>query len=445
MAVREDGVGAVCVGELLKQNLRIPHYQRPYSWEPATALQLLDDIGDALKDPERSDVPYVLGTVILHANGRGLDVVDGQQRLLTLRMILLRLEDSGVFRPAEGADNPVARVWHTLDRRIGDLLAGGEGRRLASFIRERCQLVRVVTDDVDEAFRVFDSQNYRGKPLAPHDLLKAHHLREMRDETDIMKAAVVETWESVKDEDLDRLFSAYLYRIARWSKGESAPGFTIHDIGMFKGISPRSSPPPSVRYHLAAQAAVPMLNAWGASSSATGERDAARTRFQLDAPLLAGRSFFEMVSFMLAELKRLRQEAFDGWERFASADRESLEERPSRSRYRKVSELYLAALLYYTNRFSEEDVKAARERLFAWAYALRVELLRVQMASIDNRGSGNRETGNRETGKRRETSAFVLLRNASSGRVVYQLPSSSMPRNDSHEVELAALLKGLGA
>ena len=40
-----------------------------------------------------------------------------------------------------------------------------------------------MTDDVDEAFRVFDSQNYRGKALAPHDLLKAHHLREMREET----------------------------------------------------------------------------------------------------------------------------------------------------------------------------------------------------------------------------------------------------------------------
>lgn len=435
MAIREDGVSAVHVGELLEQNLQIPGYQRPYSWEPTTAVQLLDDIRDALSDCDRSGVPYVLGAVILHASGGQLDVVDGQQRLLTLRMILLCLEGTGVFRSTERADTPLTRVWNALDRRI-DGLSDDERRSLIPFIREQCQLVRVVTDDADEAFRVFDSQNYRGKPLAPHDLLKAHHLREMRDETPAMKTAVVETWESVKDEDLDRLFSTYLYRIVRWSLGESAPGFTTHDIGLFKGISPRSSLPPSARYHLAAQAAVPMLNTWGTSSSIIGERDAGRTRFQLDAPLLAGRPFFEMVSFMLAELKRLRQEAFpDGWEDFASSDPESLEERPSRSRYRKVSELYLAAVLYYTNRFAEEDIEAARERLFAWAYALRVNLLRVQWQSVDNRGRG----------KDRASSAFALLRNASSGRVVHQLLSSSTPYNDAHEVRLVDLLKGIGA
>jgi Protein of unknown function DUF262 len=92
LAIPEDGVSAVGVGELLGQNLHIPHYQRPYSWEPTTALQLVDDVKEALKDPERSDVPYVLGAVILHQNGDGLDVVDGQQRLLTLRMILAILD-----------------------------------------------------------------------------------------------------------------------------------------------------------------------------------------------------------------------------------------------------------------------------------------------------------------------------------------------------------------
>ena len=435
MAIREGGVSAVRVGELLEQNLQIPDYQRPYSWAPATALQLLDDIRGVLKDPEYSDVPYVLGAVILHANGGQLDVVDGQQRLLTLRMILLRLEGASVFWSAGRADTPLTRVWNVLDRRIHDL-SDDERRSLTPFIRQQCQLVRVVTDDADEAFRVFDSQNYRGKPLAPHDLLKAHHLREMRDETPAMKTAVVEIWESVKDEELDRLFSTYLYRIARWSMGESAPSFTTHDIGVFKGISPRGFLPPSARYHLAAQAAIPMLNTWGMSSSIVGERDAGRTRFQLDAPLLAERPFFEMVSFMLGELKQLRREAFpNGREDFASSDRESLEERPSRSRYRKVSELYLAALLYYTNRFAEEDIEVARERLFAWAYTLRVNLLRVQSQSIDNRGRG----------KGQAPSAFTLLRNASSGLAVHQLPSSSTPYNDGHEVRLVDLLKGTGA
>jgi hypothetical protein len=52
------------------------------------------------------------------------------------------------------------KVSIPLDGRVG----------LAAFIEQRCTLVQVVTDDEDEAFRFFDSQNYRGKPLKPHDL-----------------------------------------------------------------------------------------------------------------------------------------------------------------------------------------------------------------------------------------------------------------------------------
>ena len=54
----ENGVSAVTVDELLKQGLRIPNYQRPYSWDVSTALQLVDDISEALRDTERKDIPY---------------------------------------------------------------------------------------------------------------------------------------------------------------------------------------------------------------------------------------------------------------------------------------------------------------------------------------------------------------------------------------------------
>lgn len=426
MAIREEGVSVITVGDLLRQRLRIPHYQRPYSWRSSTALQLLDDIKDAFDNSRGKS--YVLGTVILHDRGEWLDVVDGQQRLLTLRLIqLLRQPGSN----HAGVDTPVSRVRRALVQRTQDWTAD-EWASLLDFLCAQCQFVRVVTEDIDEAFRVFDSQNYRGKPLAPHDLLKAHHLREMRGESEAMLSAVVESWEKAGDDDLDRLFSVYLYRIARWSRGQSATRFTAQDIGMFKSIPPANSRSPNARYHLAAQAAIPMLTAWDESAL----RDAGRTRFQLDAPVPAGRAFFEMVTFMLSELRQLRKEAFSkGWESFASSDPETLEELPGRSRYRYVTELYMAALLYWTNKFADDEFLAARKRLFAWAYTLRVRLLRVQYRSIDIRARGD---GN-------AMSAFTLLRDAMSGRIVHQLPASSRPYNDRHERRLADLLEQLGA
>lgn len=424
MAIKDTGVSAVSVGTLLEQKLRIPAYQRPYRWSPATALQLLDDLSDAQGDAQArsDDVPYVLGAVILHEQDGWLDVVDGQQRLLTLRMLFAVLKPDNLQLDGHGeVDTPVLRVWRTLQRRLASL-TGDEKTRLHDFISNRCQLVRVVTDDVDEAFRVFDSQNYRGKPLAPHDLLKAHHLREMQGESAAMQAAVVETWESVPDEALHRLFSTFLYRIARWSRGESAPGFSVHDIGMFKGIAPKGALAPFERYHLAAQAAIPLLMAWVAPGTPDA-RDAARSRFQLDAPLVAGRPFFEMVSFMLGELATLEQEAQQHAGPFG----------PSRSRYRYVYELFAAALLYYTNKFGSNGLPQARDKLFAWAYALRVQMARVQFASIDNRARGKDDAA---------ASPFVLMRNAVTGQAIQRLTVKVDKRDDAeHEKELLTFIQ----
>lgn len=163
-----------------------------------------------------------------------------------------------------------------------------------------------------------------------------------------------------------------------------------------------------------------------------------------------------MVSFMLTEINRLRAVGFkveqaDGiesnWEAFASDVRVStksaevaggqarFEEQASRSRYRYVAELYLAALLYYTNKFGDEDVLLAKERLFTWAYSLRVDLLRVQFRSIDNYGRGE---GDAE-------SAFTLLRDASAKRELSRLTARGLDRHPEHERALRDLLRTLGA
>lgn len=440
MAIQK--VNAITVEKLLAENLRIPSYQRPYSWTPELALQLLDDLHEAMKDPHPDITPYVLGAVILFKNETDscLEVVDGQQRLLTLTMMLRLLKVNGVHYPKNvyEADNPIGRVLSVLRNRIG-LFSQDEREALVSFTLHRCELIRIETDDVDEAFRVFDSQNYRGKPLAPHDLLKAFHLREMRDESAETKAMVVEAWESVKDEDLDRLFSTYLYRIARWSRGESATQFGLHDIAMFKGITLKRNRSPSARYHLAAQAALPMLSAWDDVGTRLTARELGRSRFQLDAPLRAGRSFFEMVGFMLSELKQLANEGFSGdYRKFSvysdqHGGRDGLSLLPSRSRYRYASELYLAALFYYTNKFGEEDLDVARDRLFAWAYAARVELQRVQFRSIDKRA--------REHSEQHGLSAFCLLRTAETGRVLRQLSAPTKTASSADEPDLLKLIR----
>ena len=439
---RVDGVRVASVGSLLAENLTIPSYQRPYRWEPSTALQLLDDICDALRTQRtRAEQnarhggtgAYVLGAVILHNDGESLNVVDGQQRLLTLLMLrdILTAES---HEPADGeaATTPIALARQALASRV-QLLAE-DRNEVASFIDEYCELIRVETDDADEAFRVFDSQNYRGKALLPHDLLKAHHLRALNGVSRSMQSAIVEAWQQVPDAELDRLFAVYLWRIHRWSRGMHAPPFSMRHIDVFKGLKEPNSP--FARYHLAAQAAVPMLAAWHSGEhDVVDERDAGRSRFQLDAPIGAGRPFFEMVAYMLSEVRRVRTEAFDrDWEPFASSS-EALRELASRSRYRYVSELYIASLLYYTNRFGDVELPEARQRLFKWSFSLRTSFQRVQLVTVNNYARGTDEI----------PSAFAILRNATSPADLRALSARVRGRDQDpeHEVKLLQLLNKL--
>lgn len=65
----------------------IPDYQRPYSWGQEQCSKLYDDINEAFN----ADTDYFLGNIILAVGERSKDkprVVDGQQRLITIWLIL---------------------------------------------------------------------------------------------------------------------------------------------------------------------------------------------------------------------------------------------------------------------------------------------------------------------------------------------------------------------
>lgn len=62
------------------------------------------------------------GAIILHDDGEYLNVVDGQQRLLTLRMILAALDPINHQISMSGnSDTPVSLVWIELQRRLSQL------------------------------------------------------------------------------------------------------------------------------------------------------------------------------------------------------------------------------------------------------------------------------------------------------------------------------------
>ncbi|MEQ1694654.1 MAG: DUF262 domain-containing HNH endonuclease family protein [Hyphomicrobiaceae bacterium] len=233
----------------------VPAYQRPYSWTIKEAGQLFEDLMSSagIDDSDAAGPDYFLGTILLldpEADGaipqaplsvpRVYEVVDGQQRLVTLSILasVLRdaddeqanLRDDGVSiadrlhsmvavvsserdiatrsgrvqvrdaeqnflenhvlargpRPALQPDPQAAGTASAGINAVRDFLAlevaaltPADRRTLGLYLMNWCHVVVIVSRDIDRAHRLFTVLNERGKPLERNDIIKAEVLRGM--------------------------------------------------------------------------------------------------------------------------------------------------------------------------------------------------------------------------------------------------------------------------
>lgn len=391
-------------------DLHIPEYQRPYKWTGKHVHQLLADLAT-----HQDKMAYRLGTVVLHKDEKGkLNIVDGQQRTVTLLLLVHALlkhlpdtwegEDKGLrqglealggklFNPQFPSDLSRRNVWlnyQEIVRHVGRL-GLDEVQALVHFLLHRCELVCVTLGSVSEAFQFFDAQNARGLDLNPHDLLKAFHLREFSDEEKALQAQTVRVWEACSGDVLAQLFADYLYRVRQWCRGRSARSFGKEQTGLFKGVTLHRVK----RYRF-----VQPLRMVDDYSRHMGQRmDGASMEypFQLDAPMVNGRRFFEWVAHYQSQGFH-REPGKDGalaWTGSlghalltgrAPRILQTLESYPGRHRQgdRYVRCMFDCLLMYYIDRFGHEQLSAAIEKAFIWAYRVRLEMYAVQLATMDN-------------------------------------------------------------
>lgn len=209
------------------KNYFIPAYQRPYSWDAENARQLVDDLyQNYLSDGKE----YFIGSMICtnrKEEGKGFEVVDGQQRLTTISIIISELK--GVVKKQTVKDDLQKRIlpidaysdkteqprllvrakerdlynYYILqgqkeylpqkltdteslfvdnaktirdyfneisncDKEKEDLLRG-----FAKYLLQNVFVVFVQTNDFASSFRLFNVLNNRGLSLSNSDLLKS--------------------------------------------------------------------------------------------------------------------------------------------------------------------------------------------------------------------------------------------------------------------------------
>ena len=222
MPLIKNELSIFTIKDLFQLKLAIPEYQRPYSWSVESTNTLFMDIYEAYKEGLSE---YRLGSVILHKNNEVYNIVDGQQRITTLSILLycLGYGELGLLneRYNSFSENVIINNFQILKKKVSELK---KKESFKAYLLKNCTVVKIVTDEEQEAFQFFDSQNSRGKELSPHDLLKSYHLREMNNEEENLKTRIISAWENENQDNLEKLFKVYLFPITQWYKGRNGVG-----------------------------------------------------------------------------------------------------------------------------------------------------------------------------------------------------------------------------
>ena len=379
------------VGELLKEGkLRIPSYQRPYKWNRKHIRNLFYDLRDAMGKKE-----YQIGSVILHENDRHLDIVDGQQRLISISLFLHSLDDLENYKGANQmlsvAEFGEISCYHASEnynewKNLTQLVGENEAKDICNFLLENCS-VSVITmpqERLSEAFQLFDSQNNRGKSLEPHDLLKAYHLRKQDSEDE----KIVEKWEQfVEDKDLSlkELFDKHLFRMRRWSRGEtgltnkrygSYLRFTEDFIDDFKGVDLNQN--------------FPYLELY---------RHIEKLPMSSTMPIIDGSKFLQYIQSAHETIKEHKDflnerlgfsdEPEEGEKNVAYPEGMLNIYNSSKGRYLKCYNLFLNICSLFAERFGKDELsKEIVETLFIWSYYPRVKSKAIYDATVGKYAAG---------------------------------------------------------
>ena len=231
---REIRSDAKTIGELLGRKYTLDYYQREYRWQTKQVTDLIDDLtnkfsnnyqtGDQREQVENYD-HYFLGSIIISRTRGRWFIVDGQQRLTTLTLLLIKLrqllEDESqrnqlaslIFserfgqrsfnldieerklimnalysedplEPFESEDQSesirnIAARYNDIDNHFE--LQSEELPYFVDWLLERIYLVQITAYDEGDAYTIFETMNDRGLSLTPTEMLKGYLLANITD------------------------------------------------------------------------------------------------------------------------------------------------------------------------------------------------------------------------------------------------------------------------
>ena len=239
------------VTSLFQSFYAVPDYQREYVWDTDQVEQLLKDVREEMGDGPAQDAPeYFIGSIVVCPGRDGvLDLIDGQQRMTTLYITLcairdrfaelgaqpssvlnsqiadaavdvsgeerrryrldLQYEDSGdaltrlsdgkrIETPSTQSMRNMQNAHHVVTRFLESEFGQDAAavRKLYGYLTNKVKLIRIQTEDVAKALKIFETINDRGVGLNSMDLLKnLLFMKTPKGQFDRLK----DTWKELQD------------------------------------------------------------------------------------------------------------------------------------------------------------------------------------------------------------------------------------------------------
>lgn len=214
---------SICsLGKLFGNNLVIPDYQRNYCWEGKQVKALWESLKEIPHEGE-----YHLGTIILQKSPYGnYEVIDGQQRLVTLTLIARELNYQGSMPLLDQKFLSENSKKHIANSRwlVKNLASRSHDKTLCSRIINQLIFTVLILKEsrLDLAYTFFSNENSKGVPLSDFDLLKAHHLRYIFIEKQAEHLA--SRWNDMLENEyqsLEKTLATHLFRLRKWMRKKS--------------------------------------------------------------------------------------------------------------------------------------------------------------------------------------------------------------------------------
>jgi len=211
------------IEEIFQNEYNIPNFQRPYSWEDdVECVKLWEDILEFYEAKKTNTDKYFLGNIVVNPSSNpeilALEVVDGQQRLISLTLLIKALFDNAsIFKPLERClkirnpltdevtdelrlktfvipnemkaltnvildkpdvddENNFQKNYNYFRDKIDDWKRGRTSNEFESLILTALKQIVILSincETSDDALTIFETINNRGKPLQDSDIFKA--------------------------------------------------------------------------------------------------------------------------------------------------------------------------------------------------------------------------------------------------------------------------------